>query len=120
MTDTAATAVNWNTIILAIIGLASTIVTSVVAVYMAKIKTGQDRTLVNSDKTLTNSEETKSAARDTAVSVERVHVAVNSERTAMLAEVKALRDEILALSKAKATLEERERGPKAPGSPGAP
>jgi len=88
-------AINWNTIILAIISLLGTLVTSVMAYFVAKIRT--------------TSNETKEAAVKSATSMEQIHVAVNSERTALLKKVEDLRDEILQMSKDKATADEATR-----------
>jgi len=95
-------ATNWQTVIIAIIGLISTSLTLFMTYYMAKVRS-------NTLKAVENTEETKQSAKETAASVEKVHVAVNSERTAMLEQVKTLRDEILEISKQKATLEEHAR-----------
>ena len=97
------TQVNWNTIILAIIGLASTGLTGVLAIYMSKMNT-------KAASTLDNSHETKAAAQATAASMEKVHEAVNSERTAMLNEIKRLRDDMTIQASTIATLIERAKG----------
>ena len=94
--------VNWNTIILAGISLLGTIFTGVMAFKMAQMKNDTR----DSARATTAS---AAATVKTAESVEKIHVAVNSERTAALEEIKKLRDEILALSMAKATLEEKGR-----------
>lgn len=97
-----ANTINWNTIILAIISLMGTVLTGVMAIYMAKIS---GRT----QQALTNTEDTKTSAAATAVSVEKVHVAVNSERAAMVEKMDNLQKVVLELSKDKAKLEEHAR-----------
>jgi hypothetical protein len=87
-------ATNYQTVLIAVVGLASTIASGVIAIFLAKINIKAGLSLASNKK----AEE----------SIEKVHVAVNSERTAMLEKIDALRAEILELSKSKAVAEERE------------
>jgi hypothetical protein len=103
----ASTATNWQTVLIAGIGLASTIVSGIVAVLLARISANTRASRVNSDATMGIAAETRESAKATAISVEKVHVAVNSERTAMLEKLEALRAEILELSMGKAVADER-------------
>jgi hypothetical protein len=93
---------NWNTVILGFIGLLSTTISGVLAIFMSKIS---DHTKVSMD----NTNEAKTTARDTAVAIETVHSAVNGDRSKMMQEIKTLRDEILLISKQRATLQEQVR-----------
>jgi hypothetical protein len=88
-----ANAINWNTVILALFSLLTTIVTTFGGIYLYKIKGATD--------------ETRAAAWRTADNVDKIHTAVNSERTAMLKHVEDLKEEILNISKTNAVLMER-------------
>lgn len=87
--------INWNTIILSVIGLISATLTSFITYLMAKVRN-------NTRDTLANSEVTRDFAKETAVTVEKVHVAVNSERSKMQEELKKLNEQVAKLVQEKA------------------
>jgi hypothetical protein len=105
----ASTATNWQTVLIAGIGLASTIVSGIVAVLLARISANTRASRVNSDATMGIAAETRESAKATAISVEKVHVAVNSERTKMLDEIRKLRQEIQTFTVDKAVRDEKDK-----------
>jgi hypothetical protein len=70
----AANQINWNTIILALISLVGTVMTGVIAVFMAKVSN-------NTGKSVANSETTKVAAVETAKKVEAVRTDLEQARS---------------------------------------
>lgn len=95
-------ALNWNLIVMAIIGLVTSTISAVMAYFMARLNK-------STEKHAENSAATKEIATETAKVTKEIKNGINGERTELLNKVDALRNEILAISMAHATLKETHR-----------
>lgn len=93
----ASVSIDWNTIIMAAIGMVGAAITSIIGYMVLRLR--EESALAREE-----AKEAKATAKVTADEISKVHVAVNSERTATQTELQELRAEVLRLSTVGAVL----------------